>query len=190
MDSVKNSNLFQEIDSLVPAFFWTCIPDTDMQDEHASSVWRYWSLLLPMWWCSSLSHLLFYRHIKHMAAICVKFRDFPPWPLYICFGESPQCCLFLALCFYNKAGSFRRAVWAWIQHKVCTHIKPLRLTFILLVNAFIVQCIQAAHSTLKSPSKLMHLYEGTCHQELIMWSLDAGSTLVHWTQISDCIKQL
>lgn len=100
MDSVKICILFQEVDSLVPAF-WKHIPFTQMQDKYASSVLRYWSLFLTYVVMFISLTPSFYMHIKHMAAICIKFWDFPPLPLYICFGESPQCCLLVLLCVFT-----------------------------------------------------------------------------------------
>ncbi len=141
-------------------------------------VWRYWSLVSPMWWCFLSHTFFFYKHIKHMAAICVKFGDFAPCPLYICL-ENLHSAAFLLLCvFTTKPG----VLDLQSEHEFSTHIKPLRFTFTHWVNAFFVQCIQAAHGTLKckktaSPSKRINLCEGTCCTELIMWSLDADSSL-------------
>ncbi len=190
MDSVKNLQSFSG-----SRFFGTCI--LNMHTRHAyarkTCILGFGDTDLSCHLCVdvfSLTPSFFYKHIKHMATICIKFGDFPPCPLYICFGESPQCCLFVALCFSNKPG----VLDLQSEHEFSTHIKPLRLIFTHWVHAFFVPCIQAAHSKLKwqktaSPSKRMKLCEGTCRSELIMWRLDADSSLVLWTQISDHIKR-
>lgn len=140
MDSEKICILFQGVDSSVLAF-WKHIPDTHMQDKHASLVLRCRSIFLTYVVMFKSLTTSFYMHLRHMAAICIKFWEFPPLPLYICFGESPwvlPSCSSLYL--YNNAGCFRPAAWAWVQHKVCKHMKPLICTFKMFLPYNALRC--------------------------------------------------
>lgn len=126
-----------------------------------------------------LSHTFFCMHIKHMAAICFKFEGLPSCPLYICFGKSPQCCLFVALCFYNKARGFRLAVCMNSAH-TSNHLGlHLRIGYMLFSFSAFKQHTQYAEVQKTAlPSKRMNLCEDTCCPEMIILSLDADSSLV------------
>ncbi len=106
-------------------------------------VWRYWSLVSPMWWCF-LSHTIFFlqAHKTYGNYLHQILRLAP----FIFALENLHSAAFLLLCvFPTKPG----VLDLQSEHEFSTHIKPLRLTFTHWVHAFFVPCIQAAHSKLK-----------------------------------------